>query len=656
MKKELLIFGLVFLILSSIFIFAEEIDTELPSPILNIPDEKLIVFRTYEFSCSVIDNIGMKTVSLISTIDGIEICSGTDTCTGEYIPTVAGANTLTCTAEDTSGNINSVSEDITIYIRSSTSASGGGSGSGSSVTTNSYSPYELNVNINGGSSQLFAINASIENLTYNWELYKNNGQVSVLSNIIFTRDNKEIFSINPDGSNLTQLTFKPSDSSYNERGAIYDEDPVLTKDGKIVFRRKEGEFAWSGAYQLWLMNGDGTGQKNLTSWFTVSMPPSADYTGKLVKAISLSDSNIYYNIGDRIWKIDYNGTNEELVFPLNITGNYTSGCMQISVSPDGTKIVCIKGSSIELMNIDGTNEIILATNNYTSEYPWLNPTPYTNVGWNFDGTRITFVRDMFKLWSMNLDGSDLQLVVDRSCASGVAETLCNSNYFYKQLTKSCWLSNNEIIYSGDGEVYKKDLSTGNITQFTFRDPEFIYATPWDQKVNCRPILKTDLQLMQQSNEENFTFLPTNEIAGDYILNLTISNGITNKTMQWNIKVNPYVAPTPSSSSGGGGGGGRSSCSSKWICNGWEECINGKQKCLDWYDENGCKNFKSKPINKTQECIEEKKEEIPENQTNQDNSGLNSITGGAVVNVNGDGLFSLIGNFFSNIWNWFKNLI
>ncbi|MBU0930365.1 MAG: DUF5050 domain-containing protein, partial [Nanoarchaeota archaeon] len=279
----------------------------------------------------------------------------------------------------------------------------------SAFEINSYSPVDLNVVMNEGSNQEFnlvILTTSNEDLIYNWELYKNDGQIIAPSNIIFTRDEKEIFSINPDGTNLKQLTLRPSDSSWNDGGAIYDEYPSLTKNGKIVFARKDGDTAFHGAYQIWSMNLDGSGQIKLTGWFTESIPPNADYTGKLISAISLSDFNIYYNLGAKIWKMNIDGTNEEIVFPVYPFGNSTESCSQIKVSLDGTKIVCInKDNMVEVINIDGTNEMVLTTKDYISDYTVPSLKPYTSPGWNYDGTRITFVIENTKLWSMNLDGS-----------------------------------------------------------------------------------------------------------------------------------------------------------------------------------------------------------------------------------------------------------
>src|SRR2546425_1204825 len=61
-----------------------------------------------------------------------------------------------------------------------------------------------------------------------------------------------IWTMNPDGSNPTQLTNKPSSSSY-----VYDEQPKWSPDGrKIAFRSfGRGDYAGNAIY---VMNADGS--------------------------------------------------------------------------------------------------------------------------------------------------------------------------------------------------------------------------------------------------------------------------------------------------------------------------------------------------------------------------------------------------------------
>lgn len=519
-----------------------------PSCEITIPDERFIIYREFTVSCSGYAN----ETRLFEADSGIEICKDYRSCTGMYVPQESGTKIIRCETFDNFGNLGVCEKEINIYSRESIYVP---------FVIDSYFPQSLDIIINAGSSQLFTINASNENLTYDWRLYKNNGVTTVPSDIIFTRDEKEIFSMNPDGTNLKQLTFRPSDHTWSDGGAIYDEYPVLAKDGKIVFARKDGDIAFHGAYQIWSMNLDGSRQTKLTDWFTVSTPPNVNYIGKPVTSTSLSDSSIYYNVGGYIWKMNLDGTNQESFFPpidsINPNGNLTKYCLGAKVSWDGTKIVCINNKKlVEMMNSDGTNEINLTTNStsliyYDETNYMINSNPYTYPNWNFDGTRITYVLDGGQLWSINLDGSDPQLLINKNCinAPNLQETI-NCNISYRRITDSCWLSDHEIVYGVSGEIYKKDLLTENITQLTFKDPNFM-ATLWDQQVSCRPIIKQNLLLIQQSSTDKFTFSPVTGDSGNYTLKLNISDGLTSNNLEWNIKVDPYVAPSAPTGPNGG---------------------------------------------------------------------------------------------------------
>ena len=78
----------------------------------------------------------------------------------------------------------------------------------------------------------------------------------------------EIFTMNADGSNQTQLTFND----------VEDQLPAWTPDGRIVFTRRAG----IGRWDIWIMNADGSGQRQLTNLGGVSAwPTPAPNGGKL---------------------------------------------------------------------------------------------------------------------------------------------------------------------------------------------------------------------------------------------------------------------------------------------------------------------------------------------------------------------------------------
>ncbi len=59
------------------------------------------------------------------------------------------------------------------------------------------------------------------------------------------------------------------------------------------------------------------------------------------------------------------------------------------------------------------------------------------------------------------------------------------------------------------------------------------------------------------------------IGGIRYVNVTITDGLANTTLSWEINVNP--SPCPSSGGGGGGGGGNDECTEQWECAAWSTC-------------------------------------------------------------------------------------
>lgn len=93
------------------------------------------------------------------------------------------------------------------------------------------------------------------------------------SRIVFARlgpsFTDEIWVMNPDGSGQTRLTSGASDRS-----------PAFLPDGRIVFTRLV--LGQGGSLDIWIMNGDGSGQTQLTSDPTEEFEPTASPTGQLI--------------------------------------------------------------------------------------------------------------------------------------------------------------------------------------------------------------------------------------------------------------------------------------------------------------------------------------------------------------------------------------
>jgi WD40-like Beta Propeller Repeat len=206
---------------------------------------------------------------------------------------------------------------------------------------------------------------------------------------------KEIYSINPDGSEVTRLTDSEGDnhlprwspdglriifgSSRDPAGTYLmnadgsgqtlvtlPADAVWSPDGtKIAFTQSS-----LGGGILTVANSDGTGEQELTTGASTNPAWSPD--GSLIafeKALNFPD-------GLHVATINVDGTNETIITP----GRFPDW------SPDGTKIAFTlldPNSEIYVMNSDGTDQTNL-TNDPNSE----DQLP----AWSPDGTKIAFAR------------------------------------------------------------------------------------------------------------------------------------------------------------------------------------------------------------------------------------------------------------------------
>ena len=162
--------------------------------------------------------------------------------------------------------------------------------------------------------------------------------------IVFTAQkddaNGELYAMEPDGSNVTRLTFNDS----TDGGAD------LSPDGKslIWIRRAPGTLP----AEFWTMNLDGTNQKPLTNWgATISYPHYSPDGSKIVFAKWLTT-------GPEIFVMNANGSNVKQLTFLKRRASWPSW------SPDGSKISFqadnnMGVNSIWTMNADGSNQTLL---------------------------------------------------------------------------------------------------------------------------------------------------------------------------------------------------------------------------------------------------------------------------------------------------------
>jgi len=262
-----------------------------------------------------------------------------------------------------------------------------------------------------------------------------------------------IYSVAIDGSDAQQLTQSP----------FIDAHPSWSFDGKqICFTRQES----NGQFDIWMMNADGSGQRQVTNSSGQSMVPCFSPDGSWIYYCSDADGNY------ELYKIRTDGSQRtQLTFtdaPIENVGpkiapdgstlvyasnrdrptqtpltkflylldlaTGTSTCIASNIdnaesrswSPDGTQIVFHN-------NIDSVGQLCvvdIATKKITQlTQAAYNPNPFRPGGvfpvmrgevtphWTPDGQRIIFASDRaggYKLCSIKPDGSDAKLIPTQS--------------------------------------------------------------------------------------------------------------------------------------------------------------------------------------------------------------------------------------------------
>jgi len=226
-----------------------------------------------------------------------------------------------------------------------------------------------------------------DDLTFSTLTLTPSAKIAFVSDVTGSR---EIYMINPDGSNRTRLTYDYANNAY----------PAVSPDSiRIAYMSTQD----GGGGEIYIMNADGTAQTRLfTAW---GAWPAWSPDGSKIAFTS----NLGSSLG--IWVMNANGSNQTRLTPDGIYATSPTW------SPDGTKIAYehyVGSYGISVMNADGSGQHAL-TNPDGSQYPPSNLYGDKNPAWSPDGSKIAFSSTRSgttQIYTMDPDGGNQIRVTD----------------------------------------------------------------------------------------------------------------------------------------------------------------------------------------------------------------------------------------------------
>lgn len=193
-----------------------------------------------------------------------------------------------------------------------------------------------------------------------------------------------------DGANMRRVTHLKN---------VWDYGPAYSPDGKtIAFGRTYKDVNGDWKEQIWLMNADGTEQRQIEG--LEGGAPEFMPDGRL---LYYSKGHFSKDIATQISIANIDGSNA-----VQLTNDDTNN-FNPKISPDGSQIAYLSNrhgnQEVYVMDIDGTNQKRLTKNRILDGDP----------AWSTDGSKIFFtsqnVFGMYDVYKVNKDGSSIERVL-----------------------------------------------------------------------------------------------------------------------------------------------------------------------------------------------------------------------------------------------------
>jgi Tol biopolymer transport system component len=250
---------------------------------------------------------------------------------------------------------------------------------------------------------------------------------------VFYEGGGEIFSVNPDGTNPTNLT--------NSASPANEQRPSVSGNGQRV-----AFMEYSNGWSIWRMNGNGSSPLQITNDGPeiTNFEPGISPDGTKVLFMKQNST------AQDLWMVGFNGgaqTNlTNTPFPTPVANLHSDECCG-EYSPDGTEIVYVNAFNSDTSEAE-SNDIWAMSANGTNQHALTGPHDYPiqDIGpsWSPDGTRIAFARTgtgdgSDGLYVMDADGTNLTPIMN-----GLSHVTGYGTTWSPDGTKIAYDSNNGI--------------------------------------------------------------------------------------------------------------------------------------------------------------------------------------------------------------------